>query len=40
MLAVRDNELIVGNDKLNVGDSKVTSFGGCQEEQLEAYKAT
>jgi len=33
-LAVRDNELIVGNDKLDVGDSKVASFGGCQEERL------
>ena len=40
MLAVGDNELIVGNDKLDVGDSKVASFGRLDIAEREAYKAT
>ena len=39
MLAVGDNELIVGNDKLDVGDSKVASFGHSDVAEREAYKA-
>ncbi len=34
VLAVGDNEIIVGNDELDMGDSEVASFG------WEAYKAT
>ena len=35
--------LTVGDNELDVGDSEVASFGGCQaqeEQHWEAYKAT